>query len=307
MEIPHKYCIFVSMKLSIIVPIYNSEKTLLRCIQSIQKQSFTNFEILLINDGSTDNSGRIADELALSDPRIKVIHKANGGLSDARNTGLLEAKGDYTTFVDSDDEVQTNTYLPLLETLQAHPEYDMLEYPVTERIGCPSQHIFMPKEKCYPDALLWLSENGFEHCWACNKIFKTTSIKGIFFPKGKKYEDVYFIGQYIARKPLIYTTSKGMYIYHWNSNGIVAEKNMSLLLEAQLYVVKLLNINTKESLWHRLYLDMFTIQLHAYKNSKQLLYKQRVSIKKYRSSSDIIKALMINILGVHLSLSLIHI
>lgn len=76
---------------------------------------------------------------------------------------------------------------------------------------------------------------------------------------------------------------------------------MSLLLEAQLYVVKLLNINTKESLWHRLYLDMFTIQLHAYKNSKLLLYQQRVSLKKYRSSSDIIKALMINILGVHLS------
>ena len=123
------------MKLSIIVPIYNSEKTLVRCIQSLQKQSFTNFEMLLINDGSTDNSGRIADELALSDSRIKVIHKANGGLSDARNTGLIEAKGDYTTFVDSDDEVQANTYLSLLETLQTHPEYDMLEYPVTERIG----------------------------------------------------------------------------------------------------------------------------------------------------------------------------
>ena len=89
MENPHKFSIFVSMKLSIIVPIYNSEKTLVRCIQSLQKQSFTNFEMLLINDGSTDNSGRIADELAMSDSRIKVIHKANGGLSDARNTGLI--------------------------------------------------------------------------------------------------------------------------------------------------------------------------------------------------------------------------
>ncbi|MDV4357675.1 glycosyltransferase, partial [Enterococcus faecium] len=92
-------------RISIIVPVYNVEKYLKKCVDSILGQTFTDFELLLIDDGSTDNSGSICDELAKTDNRIKVIHKENGGLSDARNIGIEVAKGDFIGFIDSDDYI----------------------------------------------------------------------------------------------------------------------------------------------------------------------------------------------------------
>lgn len=92
-------------KLSVIVPVYKAEKYLHRCVESILTQTFTDFEILLIDDGSPDRSGEICDEYAKKDSRIKVFHKLNGGASDARNVGLDNAQGEYVCFVDSDDVV----------------------------------------------------------------------------------------------------------------------------------------------------------------------------------------------------------
>ena len=91
--------------ISIIVPIYNVEQYLNRCIESLVNQTYTNLEILLIDDGSTDNSGKLAEKWISNDQRIKVYHKKNGGLSDARNYGIKYAKGKYLSFVDSDDYV----------------------------------------------------------------------------------------------------------------------------------------------------------------------------------------------------------
>ena len=96
--------------ISVIVPVYNSEQTLHRCIDSILGQTYRNFELLLINDGSKDRSGEICDEYARQDSRVKVFHKENGGVSSARNVGLDNARGDWVTFVDSDDWVG-DTYL----------------------------------------------------------------------------------------------------------------------------------------------------------------------------------------------------
>ena len=93
--------------ISIIVPVYNTEQYLNRCIDSILSQSFTNFELLLIDDGSTDKSGDICDEYARKDERIKVFHKKNGGVSSARNMGLDFARGEWITFVDSDDYIDS--------------------------------------------------------------------------------------------------------------------------------------------------------------------------------------------------------
>ena len=95
-------------KFSVIIPIYKAEKHLKRCIDSIQCQTFTNFELILVNDGSPDNSGTICDEYAKKDSRIKVIHKENGGASDARNRGLDIASGELICFVDSDDHIDCN-------------------------------------------------------------------------------------------------------------------------------------------------------------------------------------------------------
>ena len=95
------------IKISIIVPVYNSEKYLPETAQSILKQSFSDFELILVDDGSKDGSGKICDQLAAKDTRIKVIHKTNGGICSARNAGLKEAAGEYIAFCDNDD-----IYLP---------------------------------------------------------------------------------------------------------------------------------------------------------------------------------------------------
>ena len=98
------------MKLSIIIPIYNSEKYLKKTLESIQKQDFTDYECLLINDGSTDSSEKICNSFILKDSRFRIINTANKGVSSARNTGIINATGDYLTFVDSDDFIENNTY-----------------------------------------------------------------------------------------------------------------------------------------------------------------------------------------------------
>lgn len=121
------------MKLSIIIPVYNVEKTFRRCIDSVLSQGIDNYEILIIDDGSTDNSGNLADKAASLSNNIKVFHKPNGGLSDARNYGISRATGDYITFVDSDDFVENNTYAKLMPILDGHKEYDILEYPVLQK------------------------------------------------------------------------------------------------------------------------------------------------------------------------------
>ena len=95
-----------SPKISVILPVYNVEKYLRKCLDSVINQTYKNLEIILVNDGSTDNSGKICEEYALNDKRIKVIHKENGGISSARNAAIDIAKGQYITFIDSDDDVE---------------------------------------------------------------------------------------------------------------------------------------------------------------------------------------------------------
>ena len=96
------------MKYSLIVPLYNRQDTIKNCIESLLVQEETDYEIIIVDDGSTDNSGILADEYALKYPFIKVIHKENGGLSSARNVGLEVACGEYVLFPDSDDEYKPN-------------------------------------------------------------------------------------------------------------------------------------------------------------------------------------------------------
>ena len=290
------------MKLSIIIPIYNTANTLKRCVDSILQTAADDIELLLVDDGTPDDGGRIADEMAKNDARITVIHKTNGGLSDARNSALDRMTGDYVTFADSDDEIQPGSLHCLMQRLAETPEIDILEYPVTERQGCSNEHVFMPDERVYGSARQWLAERGLEHCWVCNKVFKASLFKNIRFEKGKKYEDVYLMAEMVKRNPVVATTRKGMYIYHWNANGITSERNMILLLEAQLHAVRQLNINTTAKEWHRLYLNMFTTQLHAYHESRRILLPtQRIGIRKYRGSSDIVKALLLDIFGVRMA------
>ena len=103
--------------ISVIVPVYNIENYLERCVNSIREQTYNNLEILLVDDGSTDSSGALCDRFAEADERIRVFHKENGGSSSARNLGIAEAKGEYLGFVDSDDYISANMYELLVGAL----------------------------------------------------------------------------------------------------------------------------------------------------------------------------------------------
>lgn len=111
-------------KISVIVPVYNTEKYLHRCVDSILAQTYTDFELLLIDDGSTDGSGAICDELAQKDSRVRVFHQENGGVTSARKLGVKKSRGDYIYFVDSDDSIYNNA----LDVIYAcmTDEYDLV-------------------------------------------------------------------------------------------------------------------------------------------------------------------------------------
>lgn len=223
------------MKLSIIIPIYKTQDTLDRCLNSILSQSFTDYEMILVDDGSPDNCPCICDKYAEINHNIIVIHKENGGLSDARNMGIKQAKGEYITFIDSDDAIKEHTLQLLMDELEQHPNIDILEYPIMERVGNPDkEHLltFCPKE--YHDPIdYWFKEQAYLHTYACNKIFRRSLFDDVCFPKGKTFEDVqttpYLIGLLphrivgIKLSPIIRVTNVGLYIYYWNTNSITVQ------------------------------------------------------------------------------------
>ena len=131
--------------ISIIIPVYNAEKYLRRCIESVLSQSFTDFELILVDDGSRDFSPHICDDYAQKDSRVKVIHKANGGVIAARNDGLDIAKGEYVTFIDSDDWVERES----LSTISNYRDYDRVffSHRLVYEGGYISEFLFETKEE----------------------------------------------------------------------------------------------------------------------------------------------------------------
>lgn len=216
-------------KISVIVPIYNVEKYLAKCIESIIHQTYSELEIILVNDGSTDRCGKICDEYKEKDSRIQVIHKKNGGLSDARNVGIEIASGDYVVCIDSDDYV----------------DLDMFEYCLTELesidadiVVCGTKIDFedgATKIKCNKnkevlstkEALIKLNSFSSFDMSVCNKIFKKEIVNGILFPVGKKSEDYFVMFQYFNRANRILILPEAKYHYFQRANSISRGKNIT--------------------------------------------------------------------------------
>lgn len=293
------------MKLSIIIPIYNVENTLRRCLDSVISQNIDDCEIILIDDGSTDKSGIIADEYAYKHPSITIYHKVNGGLSDARNYGLDRMNGDYVTFVDSDDELSPNTLETLLNILHNNPEYDILEYSVLQNPGKQDETFIDLGNHNYPYALDWLMTNGTRHCWMCNKIFKSNLFINLRFPDNiLRFEDMWMMNKLLDLNPHIATTSQGEYRYYRNNNGLMASNsNFTDLLTNQMNIVRTHNIDISERRWHRLYMDMYDIQLYVYLQTGNILITSQkvVPSMKYHGIQGLIKSLALDIFGLKYS------
>ena len=216
--------------ISVIVPVYNVEKYLKQCVNSIIKQTYTNIEIILIDDGSTDNSAHICDEFAQIDPRIKVFHKANGGLSSARNEGIKKSKGKYLTFIDSDDDISED-YVSYLYGL-------IKKYKVKLSI-CPYSVVNIKKNKTkifnlgenYKEEKLnteeclkrLLCEKGFSVS-ACAKLYEKSLFKNVEFPIGKLCEDNGTTYKLIMKCPKVAFCGVNCYYYCIRQDSITSEK-----------------------------------------------------------------------------------
>ena len=208
--------------ISIIVPIYKVENYITRCVDSIVNQTYTNLEIILVNDGSPDNCGKICDDYAKKDERIKVIHKQNGGLSDARNAGIEIASGKYISFIDSDDYVEYNYVEILYNSILEHQSdiaisshkaiYEngtILEKATRENI------ILKPKEVL--KRILY--DEGIDLS-AWGKLYKTELFKNIRYIKGRLFEDASTTYQLIDKANKISIDSKSTYNYMIRNTSI---------------------------------------------------------------------------------------
>lgn len=202
--------------ISIIVPVYNLEAYLSRCIESIINQSYRDLQIILVDDGSTDGSGEICDVFAAKDSRITVIHKPNGGVSTARNDGLAVAKGEYVGFVDGDDIIAPEMYSLLLSKAESsHADLTICSY-ITETVAGEvpkrAESFFVANMGTQPERFLYLYNNYLLNT-LCNKLFRRELIK-LGFPVGVKMgEDLMFILHYMKGCKSICLTNECLYRY----------------------------------------------------------------------------------------------
>lgn len=222
-------------KISVIVPVYNTEQYLPRCINSILVQTFTDFELLLIDDGSKDGSGKICDEYSAKDSRIRVFHKENGGVSSARNHGLNNAQGEWITFVDSDDWIEENCLESCIAVIQKFPSVDIIRYGYCKEVGknrvkntcIQNQLIFSPKEmikQCHKYSF-W----GF--IW--NTVYKKRLLGNLRFNEDLSWlEDHIFTYKYINLCQSMYLLEKSLYHYSVLDSGLSCIKDAYIVKRA---------------------------------------------------------------------------
>lgn len=228
--------------ISVIVPVYNVEPYLDQCVESIVNQTYKNLEIILVDDGSPDNCPAMCDKWAEIDSRIIVIHKENGGLSDARNAGLRIASGEYIGFVDSDDWVANDFFEKLYEPCKVYGcEISACDVEFTEsrdvhtnkteaaeyRIGSPEDALYDLIRGVGYRAVVW------------NKLYASHLLSNETFPVGKYHEDEFFTYRIISKAKVLSYTHISMYNYFQNSDGIMRSLSDKHVDALEAYIARL--------------------------------------------------------------------
>ncbi|XRG78440.1 glycosyltransferase [Rossellomorea sp. GAMAL-10_SWC] len=233
-------------KISIIVPIYNVENYIHKCIDSILSQTFSDFELILVNDGSPDRCGNIAEEYSKKDSRIIVIHKKNGGLSDARNSGIEIAKGEYIGFVDGDDWIEPDMYKLL---------YDMCVEKECEIASC-NYFILKDNEKIennpYPlmvqsrkEAMRTLLDGKMYNEVVCTKLFKRSLFEKQRFKIGIIHEDTDFTYRMIHESKKVCCVGSSKYNYLQRSGSIMEDSTKNIKIDSVLIYIDMYNFMIK--------------------------------------------------------------
>lgn len=279
------------MKLSIIIPVYRVEATLDRCVGSVLSQSFSDFEVILVDDGSPDRCPELCDLWAAKDSRISVIHRENGGLSAARNSGIEQARGEFLTFIDSDDYLGEGTLEVLMPLAE---ETDLLEYPAWLFYGSPDQKQLTLPHRTYANANeYWLQSRAYLHAYAWNKIYRRHLFDQVRYPEGKVYEDVYVLPKLLRQSPRIMTTDRGRYYYCDNPQGITATargEQLRMLLDAHL--------TSGMPIDDCYYLHLLNIQMDVYELTGDQPRLPRRKVSAIGSTKQKLKAQILNLLGI---------
>ncbi len=260
--------------ISIIVPIYNVEKYLVKCIDSIISQNYTNIEIILVNDGSSDDSGIICDEYARKDNRIRVIHKINSGISDARNVAIDKALGEYYTFIDSDDYVDVEYISTLYKNLlDNHSDisiggYDTF-YGKTDKKQSFDNIVKVYDNRGALENMLY-QKNIYTSAWG--KLYNKRLFANIRYPSGKNCEDLGTTYKLIYAANKISTITNPIYHYYYRLNGLSKAQFNITRMDGLVFAREILNSveslghGTRKAAINRLFMEAIYILVTIYKN-----------------------------------------
>ena len=213
------------MNISVVIPVYNVEDYLHYAIDSLVNQTHKNFEVLLINDGSTDNSGKLCDKYAQEYDWIRVFHKENGGLSDARNYGVLKATNEWIFFLDPDDYIEPFTF-ELLTLIRAKYQADLISTKVQttneyEKYFAEQFNLESSQRVTKEEALELMLEDKVATVSACSKLYKKQILEMRPFPIGKIYEDFFVVAEHLRLAEQIVISPVVTYHYYRRPGSIV--------------------------------------------------------------------------------------
>lgn len=220
--------------LSVIVPVYNVAPWLRECIDSILCQTFTDFELLLVDDGSSDESGIICDEYAATDSRVRVWHQANAGQAAARNLALDNARGRYYAFIDSDDYLSSDTFNEALKAFYKTKNIGFVQFPIAknnELLGHTQSAEITGPDNIYR---VWLDKKNVTN-YFCDKIWDARVFDNLRFPEGWVFEDRYLMADSLLRCKSAVLTDKGMYHYRVREGQTTGRKRTAQFLKSMLH------------------------------------------------------------------------
>lgn len=224
-------------RLTVIIPVYRTSGTLDACVRSVLEQQVPGMEVILVDDGSPDTCPRQCDQWAQAHPCIQVIHQQNRGLSAARNAALDIARGQYIAFADSDDCLAPHTLLPCVQWLEAHPDTDIIEFPVISVDSASQQWQRLKKtdthggegkiasHKSYTSMpRYWVEGKAYTHSYAWNKVYRAKLWHGVRYPEGKVFEDMHTLPLLLDHcRKLVCVQGTPAYLYTHNAQGITAQ------------------------------------------------------------------------------------
>lgn len=272
--------------ITVVIPVYNVEKYLKKCVDSVEKQTYKNFEVILVDDGSTDSSGELCDALAKENDNIRVIHQENKGLGGARNTGIKSCNTEYIMFLDSDDHIHPELLERCVEAIKKNNcdilLFDSVEIYEDGKIGTVRKADFKENEIFMPEEIKSISKDPT----AWNKIYKTSLFKdnGIYYPNKVWYEDLRTTPKLLVfAERVIKLESEPLYYYLQRSDSIMHTPDYDRIVKERIAAVKDLCAFFKERSLFKEYSEMleFIVIYHAFLLPCLEMYRKSGNYKKY--------------------------